>query len=77
MNELTLRGEDTFEIKLQRSPTAVGEDGIVIATLLVFAAGFPEATARIEMPLSIQDAEHLYAQLQSALVMARVQAKRR
>jgi hypothetical protein len=73
---LTFRGEGSFEIKLQRQPTAVAEDEIVVVTLPVFAAGFPQATAQVEMLLTIEDAEHLAAQLQPALVMARLHAKK-
>jgi hypothetical protein len=74
-DELTFRGEGSFEIKLQRPPTAVAEDGIVVVTLPAFAAGFPDATAQIELLLTLEDAQHLAAQLQPALTMARVQVK--
>lgn len=73
---LTFRGRGKFEIKLQKPIRADFEGEIVIVTLPVFAAGFPEATAQIEMPLSVDDAEHLVNRLQVALTMARRQIPR-
>lgn len=68
---LTFRGEGKFEIRLQKPPIATAEGEIVVVTLPVFAGGFPNATAQIEMVLSLEDAEQLLAQLQHAVKMAR------
>lgn len=70
MNTLTFQADGIFEMRLQTPPTATTEDGIVIVTLPVFAAGFPQATAEMEMLLTIPQAEHLWSQLQPALAMA-------
>jgi hypothetical protein len=75
MDELTFRGEGTFEIKLQKPPRASAEAKTVMVTLHVCAAGFPAATAQMQMPLSIEFAEQLLAQLQPALTMARVSSR--
>jgi hypothetical protein len=75
VDTLTLQGEGTFEIKLQMPPTASAAKDTVRLTLPVFAGGFPAATAQIDLYLSIEHAERIYAQLDPALRLARAHAK--
>jgi hypothetical protein len=75
MHSLSFQGEDKFEILLQREAAAKAEDGIVVLTLPVFADGFPQSTALVEVILTAEDAEHLRSQLTPAITMARVQER--
>jgi hypothetical protein len=77
MHTLTFRGEDKFEILLQREPTAKAESGIIILTLPVFADGFPQSTALVEAILTAEDAEYLRSQLTPAVTMARRQERQK
>ena len=67
--------EQPFELLLQREPTASAEGRTVVVTLPVFVPGLPQETAQVKMPLSIQQAEFLHAQLQAGLQVARARAK--
>jgi hypothetical protein len=67
--------EQPFELILQSQPTASAEDKTVVVTLPVFAPGLPRETAEVKMPLSIQQAEFLHAQLDPALRIARARVR--
>lgn len=69
------KDEQPFEILLQREPRASAEGRTVVVTLPVFVPGLPQETAEVTMPLSIQQAEILHAQLDPALRVARAGAK--
>lgn len=72
MGQITFDPDDyPFELVLQSMPTATPESEIVVVTLPVYVLGFPQQTARVRMPLSIPQAEQLYAQLDPALKQAR------
>jgi hypothetical protein len=73
--EVTFEGEEPLEIMLQGQPeTRLVEDFLEVA-LPVFVAGLPRQLARMQMRLSIEQAEYMAAQLQAALPTA--QARRR
>jgi hypothetical protein len=67
--------EQPFELLLQREPRASAEGKTVVVTLPVFVPGLPQETAEVKMPLSIQQAEFLHAQLDPALRLARARVK--
>jgi hypothetical protein len=77
MGELIFQGEGTFEMQLQRSPTAAAVGKIVVVTLLVFADGSPQSTAQVELILSLDDAQELKAVLDPAIKIASVRARKR
>jgi hypothetical protein len=64
-----------FELITQRLPTATAEDKTVVLTLSVFAAGFPQATAELQVRLGLAHAEQLAAQMQPAVKMAQVRSR--
>jgi hypothetical protein len=68
--------DEPFELRLQQLPSARSEDGTVVLTLPVYAFDFPANTVEIRVPMSIQQADDLWGQLQPALTMARIQARR-
>jgi hypothetical protein len=72
---LILRGPGKFDLTLQRPPTATAEGETLVLNLPVFAAGFPESTAQVEILLAIDEAEQLAAQLHAALKMARARGQ--
>jgi hypothetical protein len=70
-DELTFRGEGTFEIQLQGQPETRAVEDTIEVTLPVFAAGFPQHTAEMQMHLSVEQAEYMSAQLKAYSEAAR------
>lgn len=70
MDTVTFTGEQPIEISLQQLPavSALGES--VGVTLPVFALGFPQQTVEIRVVLTIEEAEHLAAQIGPAILQA-------
>lgn len=64
-----------FELITQQLPTAFASGEIVELTLPVFAAGFPQATQELQVRMTIEHAEQLWAQRQPALMLARTSRK--
>jgi hypothetical protein len=75
MIELVFHGEEPVEIVLQGQPETRCVENTLEVTLPVFAGGLPNATAKMQMYLSIEQAEHLLGQLQAGLVTARVRQR--
>jgi hypothetical protein len=75
---IILDGSDgqPFELITQKLPTASAQGEIVMLTLPVFAAGFPNSIADIQVRLELEHAQQLIAQLQLAITMARVRGRR-
>jgi len=76
MGTIVFQGQEPFELVLQKAPTATSDGESVAVTVPVFAAGSPVNFFNVRMPLSIQHAEQLAAQLQSALTAARGKARK-
>jgi hypothetical protein len=72
---IIFEGPPPYELITQKLPTATSEGEIVVLTLPVFAAGFPQATADIQVRLELEHAEQLAAQLQPAVKMATVRRR--
>ncbi len=75
MGVIILEGERPFELVTQKLPTTTAERQTVVMILPVFAAGFPQATADIQVKMTIEHAEQVAAQIQAALVTAKVNRK--
>ncbi len=72
MGQISFEQDDyPFELVLQSLPEATPDSEIVVVTLPVYVPGLPQQTARVRMPLSIQQGEQLAAQLDAALIQAR------
>jgi len=76
MGTIVFQGQEPFELVLQKAPTASSEGECVVVNVPVFAAGSPLNFFDVRMPLSIQHAEQLAAQLASALTTARAKARK-
>ena len=66
-----------YELVSQKEPTAVGKDGSVLVTLTVFSGATDDRPkiAELRVHLALDHAEHLAAQLQPAVMMAKVQQR--
>jgi hypothetical protein len=67
MGSIIFEGEKPFDLVIQRLPTAVAQDGIVMLTLPVFLATAPQQTVEIQVALQLEHAEQLWAQLDPAI----------
>jgi hypothetical protein len=76
MGQISFDGEPPFELITQTEPIAVADEGFVIVNLAVFAAGYPNATADVQVKLTMEHAAALALQLAPALVVAKDQAER-
>jgi hypothetical protein len=72
---IIFEGSPPYELITQNPPTTTAVGEIVLVTLPVFAAGFPEATQDIELRMTIEHAEQVAAQLHPALMLARARRK--
>jgi hypothetical protein len=78
MGKITFERDDyPFEIVLQSLPEATVETEIVVVTLPVYVPGLPQQTARVRMPLSIQQCEHLLDQMDEAVMQANQNSRMR
>jgi hypothetical protein len=76
MGQIAFDGEPPFELITQTEPIAIADEGFVIVNLAVFAAGYPKATADVQVKLTMEHAAALALQLAPALAVAREQANR-
>lgn len=74
-NNIIFQEQGPFDLMLQTTPTARAQDETVVVTLPVFAAGMPRQTADIRLSLSLEQAEHLWAQLDPAMRLVRFYLK--
>ena len=72
MGSIQFIGDMPFELVPQREPNTTSEGENVVVTLPVFVPDFPAQTAEIRVILSLQQAKHLFGQIQSAIVTAQV-----
>ena len=42
MGYLVFRGREPFDVTAEQLPSAIAENGIVVATVPMFASGFPD-----------------------------------
>jgi hypothetical protein len=63
MGHVIFRGREPFDLIAQRLPSAIAENGIVVATLPIFASGFPGNSIQVRVLLKPQQAEDLARQL--------------
>jgi hypothetical protein len=73
---IIFEGSPPYELITQKLPTATSEGEIVVLTLPVFAAAFPQATVELRVRLDLEHAQQLAAQLQPAVKMATVRKRR-
>lgn len=63
MGDIIFRGREPFDLIAQRLPSAIAENKIVVATLPIFASGFPGNSTEIRLLLAPHQAEDLARQL--------------
>jgi hypothetical protein len=63
VGHLILQGREPFDLIAQRLPSAIAENKIVVATLPIFAPGFPGNSTEIRLLLTPHQAEDLARQL--------------
>ncbi len=63
MGDIILRGREPFDLIAQRLPSAIAENRTVVATLPIFASGFPGDSVQIRLLLDPRQAEDLARQL--------------
>jgi len=76
MGTVIFQGEQPFELVPQTAPTARSEGEIVFVTLCIPDPRIPQSVALVQLPLSLQHAEQLAAQLQPAIRMAQVSSRK-
>jgi hypothetical protein len=76
---ITFEGPPPHQMWTLQEPTARGEGGKVELSLLVDGDEIPEPDSGVQvlLVLTIEDAQQLHAQLDSAITMAKVQARQR
>jgi hypothetical protein len=74
MGQIDFEGEPPFELVTQSDPIAIADEGFVIVNLAVFAAGYQNATADVQVKMSMEHAAALALQLAPALAVAKEQA---
>src|SRR5271170_5707115 len=57
MGHVIFRGREPFDLIAQRLPSAIAENGIVVATLPIFASGFPGNSIQVRVLLKPQQAK--------------------
>jgi hypothetical protein len=75
MGSITFTGERPFELALQQMPKASALGERPLLTLPILVSGFPQDTVEVRLPLSIQQAEQLAAQLEAAIAIARAHSR--
>jgi len=76
MGHIFFEGEAPFELVTERDPIAIADEGFVIVNLAVFAGGYPNATADVQIKMTMEHAAALALQLAPALAVAKEQAER-
>ena len=76
MGQIFFEGEAPFELVTERDPIAIADEGFVIVNLAVFAGGYQNATADVQIKLTMEHAAALALQLAPALAVAKEQAER-
>ncbi len=76
MGQVGFEGEPPFELVTQHEPIALADEGLVIVNLAVFAGGYQNATADVQVKMTMEHAAALALQLAPALVVAKEQAGR-
>ncbi len=76
MGQIEFEGEPPFELVTQREPIAIADEGFVIVNVAVFAGGYRNSTADVQVKMTMEHAAALALQLAPALVVAKQQADR-
>jgi hypothetical protein len=63
------------QLKLNGLPTLRAEDGLVLLTLPIIIPTRGDQTGKLEVELSLEQAEQLMGQIDSAVKMARIQQR--
>jgi hypothetical protein len=63
MGHILFRGREPFDLIAQRLPSAIAENRIVVATVSMFASGFPGNSVEVRLLLNPHQAEDLARQL--------------
>jgi hypothetical protein len=63
MGDIRFRGREPFDLIARRLPSAMAENGTVVATVPIFASGFPGNSVQIRLLLNPHQAEDLARQL--------------
>jgi hypothetical protein len=74
MGTVIFEGPQPFELATRSPPIATCESKNVVLILPVAVPGAPQATANIQLKLTLRHAEQLAAQLGPALRLAQVRA---
>jgi hypothetical protein len=74
---IEFKGDTTFELKLQKEPTASASGANVVLTFPVFVADIPGQVAPVELAMPLPQAEWLRAILGVAISVARANQKLR
>jgi hypothetical protein len=77
MGQIIFEDDSPFELVTQKDPIAIADEGVIIVNLAVFAAGYPNSTADVQVRMTMEHAAALALQLAPALTVARDQAERR
>jgi hypothetical protein len=76
MGQIAFEGEPPFELITQHDPIAIADEGFVIVNLAVFAGGYRNSTADVQIKMTMEHAAALALQLAPALTVAKGQADR-
>jgi hypothetical protein len=76
MGQIVFEEEPPFELVNQKEPVAIADEGFVILNFAVFAAGYPRATADVQVRITMEQAAALALQLAPALAVAKGQSER-
>ena len=71
------RPSELVDLVATQEPESTAQDEIVVVTAPVVFASTPDVAGRIRLSLTIDQADYLRAQLQPALVIARVNARQK
>jgi hypothetical protein len=76
VGQIFFEGDAPFELVTERDPIAIADEGFVIVNLAVFAGGYQNATADVQIKMTMEHAAALALQLAPALAVAKEQAER-
>jgi hypothetical protein len=66
MGQIVFEEEPPFELVRQKEPIAIADEGFVIRNFAVFAAGYPRATADVQVRITMEQAAASALQLAPA-----------
>ena len=76
MGQIFFEGEAPFELVTERNPMAIADEGFMIVNLAVFAGDYQNATADVQIKMTMEHAAALALQVAPALTVAKEQAEK-